>query len=157
MMFLPAIELPMTIVKSDGSFTYDASDMTTIKQRLKEENADWLIYGIDSSQVSNPKCFQICASSSRCCICNRSLLVPDKPAELWGRIRESIIWHSVSSLVKTCRVTETDWMNQVCSCFACIQGRNWKFEPVKQFNYEICSMKVSNDRWRSWNRRNEMK
>jgi arginyl-tRNA synthetase len=54
-MFLPGIDVPMTIVKSDGSFTYDTSDMATIKQRLQEENADWLIYVIDLGQVSNLK------------------------------------------------------------------------------------------------------
>jgi len=51
-MFLPGIEVPMTIVKTDGSFTYDTSDMATIKQRLDEEKADWLVYVIDSGQVS---------------------------------------------------------------------------------------------------------
>jgi len=49
-MFLPGIDVPMTIVKSDGSFTYDTSDMATIKQRLVEEQADWIIYVIDSGQ-----------------------------------------------------------------------------------------------------------
>ncbi|CAF4993225.1 unnamed protein product, partial [Rotaria sp. Silwood1] len=49
-MFLPDIDVPLTIVKTDGSFTYDTSDMATIKQRLEEENADWLIYVIDSGQ-----------------------------------------------------------------------------------------------------------
>jgi arginyl-tRNA synthetase len=52
-MFLPDIDVPMTIVKTDGSFTYDTSDMATIKQRLESENADWLIYVIDSGQVSS--------------------------------------------------------------------------------------------------------
>jgi arginyl-tRNA synthetase len=52
-MFLPNIDVPMTIVKTDGSFTYDTSDMATIKQRLQEENADWIIYVIDSGQVWN--------------------------------------------------------------------------------------------------------
>ncbi|CAF1540374.1 unnamed protein product, partial [Adineta ricciae] len=50
-MFLPDIEVPMTIVKSDGSYTYDTSDMATIKQRLQEENADWIIYVIDLGQA----------------------------------------------------------------------------------------------------------
>ncbi|CAF0979530.1 unnamed protein product [Rotaria sp. Silwood1] len=50
-MFLPDIDVPLTIVKTDGSFTYDTSDMATIKQRLEEENADWLIYVIDSGQA----------------------------------------------------------------------------------------------------------
>jgi len=52
-MFLPGIEVPMTIVKTDGSFTYDTSDMATIKQRLDEGDADWIIYVIDSGQVSS--------------------------------------------------------------------------------------------------------
>ncbi|CAF3397416.1 unnamed protein product [Rotaria socialis] len=50
-MFLPDIDVPMTIVKTDGSFTYDTSDMATIQQRLMEENADWIIYVIDSGQA----------------------------------------------------------------------------------------------------------
>ncbi|CAF2517124.1 unnamed protein product [Rotaria sp. Silwood2] len=50
-MFLPDIDVPLTIVKTDGSFTYDTSDMATIKQRLEEENADWIIYVIDSGQA----------------------------------------------------------------------------------------------------------
>ncbi|UJR37828.1 hypothetical protein I4U23_030518 [Adineta vaga] len=50
-MFLPDIEVPMTIVKTDGSYTYDTSDMATIKQRLDEEKADWIIYVIDSGQA----------------------------------------------------------------------------------------------------------
>lgn len=43
--------VPLTIVKSDGGFTYDSSDMATIKQRLEEEKADWLIYVTDMGQV----------------------------------------------------------------------------------------------------------
>lgn len=45
--------IPLTIVKSDGGFTYDSSDMATIKQRLEEENADWIIYVTDSGQVTS--------------------------------------------------------------------------------------------------------
>lgn len=44
--------IPLTIVKSDGGFTYDSSDMATIKQRLEEEKADWIIYVTDSGQVN---------------------------------------------------------------------------------------------------------
>jgi len=50
-MFLPDIEVPMTIVKSGGGYTYDTSDMATIKQRLDEEKADWIIYVIDMGQA----------------------------------------------------------------------------------------------------------
>jgi arginyl-tRNA synthetase len=41
---------PLTIVKSDGGFTYDTSDMAALKQRLVEERADWVIYVVDSGQ-----------------------------------------------------------------------------------------------------------
>ncbi|KAJ9575529.1 hypothetical protein L9F63_007599 [Diploptera punctata] len=43
--------IPFTIVKSDGGFTYDTSDMATIKQRIGEEKADWLIYVTDAGQA----------------------------------------------------------------------------------------------------------
>ena len=53
-MFVPNISVPMTIVKSNGSYTYDTSDMATIKQRLEEEDADWIVYVVDSGQVRCP-------------------------------------------------------------------------------------------------------
>lgn len=34
--------IPMTIVKCDGGFTYDTSDMAALKQRVEEENVDWV-------------------------------------------------------------------------------------------------------------------
>lgn len=37
-------EIPLTIVKSDGGFTYDTSDMAAIKQRIEEEKADWVYF-----------------------------------------------------------------------------------------------------------------
>ena len=43
--------IPFTIVKSDGGFTYDTSDMAAIKQRIEEEKGDWLIYITDAGQV----------------------------------------------------------------------------------------------------------
>lgn len=33
--------IPLTIVKSDGGFTYDTSDMAAIKHRIEKERADW--------------------------------------------------------------------------------------------------------------------
>lgn len=45
--------IPLTVVKSDGGFTYDTSDMAAIKQRLEEEKADWLIYVTDSGQATH--------------------------------------------------------------------------------------------------------
>ena len=43
---------PLTIVKSDGGFTYATSDMAAIKQRLQQEKGDILLYVIDAGQVS---------------------------------------------------------------------------------------------------------
>ena len=42
---------PLTVVKSDGGFTYDTSDLAAIKQRLFDEKGDWLIYVVDAGQV----------------------------------------------------------------------------------------------------------
>jgi len=42
--------VPLTIVKTDGGFTYDTSDLAAIKQRLFEENADWVLYVVDRGQ-----------------------------------------------------------------------------------------------------------
>ena len=40
----------MTVIKSDGGYTYDTSDLATIRNRLHEENGDWLIYVTDMGQ-----------------------------------------------------------------------------------------------------------
>ncbi|XP_042305814.1 arginine--tRNA ligase, cytoplasmic [Sceloporus undulatus] len=48
--FVPGYSVPLTIVKSDGGFTYDTSDLAAIKQRLLEEKADYVIYVVDSGQ-----------------------------------------------------------------------------------------------------------
>ena len=49
-MFGPGCEIPMTLIKSDGGFTYDTSDLATIRNRLHEEHGDWLIYVTDAGQ-----------------------------------------------------------------------------------------------------------
>lgn len=43
--------VPLIMVKSDGGFTYDTSDMATIRNRIEEEKADWIIYITDAGQV----------------------------------------------------------------------------------------------------------
>ncbi|KAM9694140.1 arginine--tRNA ligase, cytoplasmic [Trichechus inunguis] len=48
--FVPGCSIPLTIVKSDGGYTYDTSDLAAIKQRLFEEKADMIIYVVDSGQ-----------------------------------------------------------------------------------------------------------
>uniref|UniRef100_A0AC35GPS9 Arginine--tRNA ligase n=1 Tax=Panagrolaimus sp. PS1159 TaxID=55785 RepID=A0AC35GPS9_9BILA len=42
--------VPLTVVKSDGGYTYDTSDLAAIKQRLEEDKIDWAIYVVDSGQ-----------------------------------------------------------------------------------------------------------
>lgn len=49
----PDKSLPLIIVKSDGGFTYDTSDMATVKHRLEEDHADWIVYVVDAGQVSH--------------------------------------------------------------------------------------------------------
>ncbi|XP_015262793.1 PREDICTED: arginine--tRNA ligase, cytoplasmic [Gekko japonicus] len=49
--FVPGCSIPLTIVKSDGGFTYDTSDLAALKQRLFEEKADIIIYVVDSGQA----------------------------------------------------------------------------------------------------------
>lgn len=48
--FPPGCTVPLTIVKSDGGYTYDTSDLAALKQRLFEEKGDILIYVVDSGQ-----------------------------------------------------------------------------------------------------------
>ena len=50
-MFAPGCEIPLTVVKSDGGFTYDTSDMAALKQRIEEEKAEWIVYVADLGQA----------------------------------------------------------------------------------------------------------
>lgn len=52
-MWADGISVPLTIVKSDGGFTYDTSDMAALKQRIVEEKADWIIYVTDAGQATH--------------------------------------------------------------------------------------------------------
>ncbi|KAI6183663.1 putative arginine--tRNA ligase, cytoplasmic [Aphelenchoides bicaudatus] len=45
--------IPLIIVKSDGGYTYDTSDMATIQYRLFEERGDWLLYVVDAGQAEH--------------------------------------------------------------------------------------------------------
>uniref|UniRef100_A0A0N5AZV3 arginine--tRNA ligase n=1 Tax=Syphacia muris TaxID=451379 RepID=A0A0N5AZV3_9BILA len=49
-MFPTGCEVPLILVKSDGGYTYDTSDITAIYHRLIIENDDWLIYVVDAGQ-----------------------------------------------------------------------------------------------------------
>lgn len=47
----PGMSVPMTVVKSDGGFTYDTSDMAALRHRLVEEKADVILYVVDAGQA----------------------------------------------------------------------------------------------------------
>lgn len=61
----PDTNVPLTLVKSDGGFTYDTSDMAAIWQRLHEEHADWILYVIDQGQVNQNSLHTQCLSCKR--------------------------------------------------------------------------------------------
>ncbi|XP_015795636.1 arginine--tRNA ligase, cytoplasmic [Tetranychus urticae] len=46
-------EVPLTIVKSDGGFTYDTSDMACIRYRVNVQKADRVIYVVDAGQETH--------------------------------------------------------------------------------------------------------
>jgi arginyl-tRNA synthetase len=56
--------VPLTIEKTGGGFTYDTSDMATIKQRIVEEKADWIIYVTDGGQATHFKAIFSCAKKA---------------------------------------------------------------------------------------------
>lgn len=56
--------IPLTIVKSDGGFTYDTSDLACIRQRVSEEKADRIIYVTDAGQATHFKCITNCAKKA---------------------------------------------------------------------------------------------
>ena len=51
-LFVPGQKVPLTVVKSDGGFTYDTSDLAALQQRVQDEKGEWLIYVTDAGQVS---------------------------------------------------------------------------------------------------------
>ncbi|CAB1316476.1 unnamed protein product [Coregonus sp. 'balchen'] len=48
--FAQGQQIPLTVVKSDGGYTYDTSDLAALRQRLFDEKADIIIYVTDSGQ-----------------------------------------------------------------------------------------------------------
>lgn len=56
--------IPLTIVKSDGGYTYDTSDMAAIRYRLEEEKLEWLIYVVDAGQNTHLKNIFLAAERS---------------------------------------------------------------------------------------------
>ena len=44
------MSVPLTVVKTDGGYTYDTSDLAALRHRLEEEKADWILYVVDQGQ-----------------------------------------------------------------------------------------------------------
>ena len=63
--FVEGQKVPLTVVKSDGGFTYDTSDLAAIKQRIDNENGDWLIYVTDAGQVRLGGVFSVTGTRNR--------------------------------------------------------------------------------------------
>lgn len=63
-MFGEGTDVPLTVVKSDGGFTYDTSDMACLKHRIDEEKADWIVYVTDAGQSQHFKSFLACAKKA---------------------------------------------------------------------------------------------
>merc|ERR1719189_165278 len=63
-MFGPGADIPLTVVKSDGGFTYDTSDMAALRQRVTEEGAQWLVYVTDAGQATHFQSIFACAEKA---------------------------------------------------------------------------------------------
>lgn len=50
---VPGHDLPLTIIKSDGGFTYDTTDLAAIRYRLIDLNMDDVIYVVDNGQAQH--------------------------------------------------------------------------------------------------------
>merc|ERR550532_3173099 len=60
--FPEGCDIPLTLIKSDGGFTYDSSDLTALKQRVEEEKADAIVYVTDAGQSTH---FQTCFAAAK--------------------------------------------------------------------------------------------
>lgn len=50
LVFPPNCSVPLTVVKSDGGYTYDTSDLAALKNRIFDEKGDTMIYVVDAGQ-----------------------------------------------------------------------------------------------------------
>lgn len=63
-MWTDGAEIPLIIVKSDGGFTYDTSDMATIRYRIDEQKGERLVYVTDAGQATH---FKAIFSAAKIC------------------------------------------------------------------------------------------
>ena len=56
-----AVNSPMLVQKSDGAYLYSTTDLACFRQRVQEEQRDWLVYVTDASQRPHFKAvFELC-------------------------------------------------------------------------------------------------
>lgn len=67
--FIPGIEQPLLLVKRDGGFNYDSTDMAAINYRFNTLHADRCIYITDKGQEFHFK--QIFEAAYHCGIINK--------------------------------------------------------------------------------------
>ncbi|CAK0784285.1 hypothetical protein CVIRNUC_007489 [Coccomyxa viridis] len=53
--WVPKEKVPLMVRKSDGGFGYGTTDMATLRQRIQDEKAEWLIYVTDEGQAGHFK------------------------------------------------------------------------------------------------------
>lgn len=53
--FVPGVDVPLIVKKSDGGFNYASTDLAAIRHRVNEEGADWIIYVTDVGQQNHFK------------------------------------------------------------------------------------------------------
>ncbi|CAG0889098.1 unnamed protein product [Cyprideis torosa] len=58
------LPVPLTVIKSDGGYTYDTSDMAAVKQRVEEERVTWIIYVTDAGQGDHFRTIFDCAEKA---------------------------------------------------------------------------------------------
>ena len=97
--FVEGYKVPLTVVKSDGGFTYDTSDLAALQQRVHDENADWLIYVTDAGQVSQDEISQLKRCSvKRCTSTAEYLLLGTNWNSFDTRLRD------IGTLLDFCRI-----------------------------------------------------
>ncbi len=48
-------KVPLMVQKSDGGFGYGTTDMAALRQRVRDERGEWLIYVVDEGQAGHFK------------------------------------------------------------------------------------------------------
>lgn len=46
--FVPKRKVPLMVVKRDGGYNYDTTDMAAVRYRVKDQHATWIIYVTDA-------------------------------------------------------------------------------------------------------------